>query len=160
MRSLYLGYSTRHDPETHIWCISGVDSAGEWFGGGAGHGMAECEQALRDYVFDVLDSHAADGEDHFGDLLTEPPDGPFVEFSPVELFPMHLKLARARAGLRQADMAARLGITQQGYAKLERFGANPTLRTILQAERVLGLDLLIWDEGARRKGIPVRSVSA
>lgn len=158
MRSLYLGYSTRHDPEAHTFCISGVDSAGHWFGGGAGPSLAECEQALRDYVLDVLDSHAADGEDRFGDLLTEPPDGPFVEFSPVDLFPTRLKLARA--GFRQADMADRLGITQQGYAKLERFGANPTLRTILQAERVLGLELLHCDRPTERKKKTVRSSRA
>lgn len=160
MRLLYLGYTTRQDPETHTWCVSGLDSAGKWFGGGAGHGMDECEQALRDYVLDVLDSHAADGEDHFGDLLTEPPEGPYMEFNSLELFPIRLKLARKRAGLRQADMAARLGITQQGYAKLERSGANPTLRTIVQAERVIGLDLFQYDDGVKRKKMPLRSSRA
>jgi transcriptional regulator with XRE-family HTH domain len=60
------------------------------------------------------------------------------------LIPVHLKLARARAKLRQADMAERLGITQQAYAKLERPGANPTLQTLIQLERVLGHELVAW----------------
>ena len=145
MRSLYLACSKQYDPETSTWCLSGIDSIGELFGVGAGRTESECEERLRDYVLDVLDTHAADGEDHFGDLVAEPPVGPYVEFNPVDLFPIRLKLARARAGLRQSDMAARLGITQQGYAKLERIGANPTLRTILQAEMVLGRDLLLLD---------------
>ena len=63
-------------------------------------------------------------------------------FAPSELIPVHLKLARAK--LRQADMAERLGITQQAYAKLERPGANPTLQTLIQLERVLGHELVAW----------------
>ena len=160
MRSLYLGYTKQYDPETSTWCISGVDSTGALFGVGAGRTELECQQRLRDYVWDVLDSHAAAGEDHFGDLVNQAPDGLYVEFDPVDLFPMRLKLARA--GLRQADMAARLGITQQGYAKLERLGANPTLRTIFQAEQVLGLDLLSLDITGtpKRKKRGLRSASA
>jgi DNA-binding XRE family transcriptional regulator len=162
MRSLYLGYSKQYDPETSTWCISGVDATGSLFGVGAGRTEAECEQRLRDYVLDVLDSHANAGEDHFGDLVTKPPRGSYIEFNPVDLFPSRLKLARARAGLRQADMAARLGITQQGYAKLERMGANPTLRTVLQAERVLGLDLLSLNivSPPKRKKRSLRSATA
>jgi transcriptional regulator with XRE-family HTH domain len=67
-----------------------------------------------------------------------------VVLTPVQVVPIRLKLARAQANLRQADMAASLGITQQSYAKLERPGANPTLQTLAQLERVLGRDLLCW----------------
>ena len=41
-----------------------------------------------------------------------------------------------------ADVAARLGLTQQAYQKLETPGANPTLATILRLEQALGVALL------------------
>jgi len=163
MQSLYLGYTKRFDPESSTWCFSGIDIAGDGFGVGSGRTMAECEGRLRDWILEVLESHADDGEDHFGDLHTEPPKGDHVVFDPVELMPIRLKLARARAGLRQSDMAARLGITQQAYAKLERPGANPTLRTIYQTELVLGADLLVVNSGTtagKRKKRIRRSVPA
>ena len=163
MQSLYLGYSKQFDPESGTWCLSGTDTAGEWFGVGSGRTMVECERRLRDWILEVLESHAAEGEDHFGDLRAEPPEGDHVVFDPVELMPIRLKLARAKAGLRQSDMAARLGITQQAYAKLERPGANPTLRTIYQTERVLGAELLLVNVGkteVKRKAKSRRSVSA
>jgi len=52
-----------------------------------------------------------------------------VAFLPTQLVTVRLKLGRSQAELRQADMANRLGITQQAYAKLERPRANITLRT-------------------------------
>ena len=61
-----------------------------------------------------------------------------------QLVTVQLKLARSQAKLRQADMADRLGITQQAYAKLERPGANLTLHTLIQLERVLGRELVSW----------------
>ena len=144
MRALYLPFESEFDPKTRTYCLSGKDREGQLFGVGAGPTVEECEEALRAYVLEVLDSHAADGEDHLGDLHVRAPEGSHLVFDPTELLPIRLKLARARARLRQADMAARLGITQQAYAKLERPGANPTLRTILQAEEALGEELLTW----------------
>jgi DNA-binding XRE family transcriptional regulator len=38
-----------------------------------------------------------------------------------------LRTAREGARLRQKDLAARLGITQQAVAQAERWGANPTV---------------------------------
>jgi DNA-binding XRE family transcriptional regulator len=38
-----------------------------------------------------------------------------------------LRVAREAARLRQADLAARLGITQQAVAQAERWSANPTV---------------------------------
>jgi DNA-binding XRE family transcriptional regulator len=145
MHMLYLPYELQYDDETRTYCISGQDNHGETFGVGGGPTPETCEQTLRDAVLDVLESHAADGEDRFGDLHRTPPsEGPFLVFTPADVVPIRLRLARARARLRQSDMAERLGITQQAYAKLERPGANPTLRTLLQAEQALGTPLLAW----------------
>ena len=46
--------------------------------------------------------------------------------------------ARRRAGLTQAELADRLGISQSAVAKLEREEANPTVRTFERALRATG----------------------
>jgi transcriptional regulator with XRE-family HTH domain len=46
--------------------------------------------------------------------------------------------ARRRAGLTQAELAARLGVSQSAVAKLERDDANPTVRTLERALRATG----------------------
>ena len=142
MRALFLPYRADFNPDTRTYCASGEDSRGEPFGVGAAATIEGCEAALRDYVLEVLDAQAAQGLDQFGNLHDEPPEGAHVAFDPVELLPIRLKLARVTAGLRQADMAERLGITQQAYSRLEGPGANPTVRTLVQAERALGIEVL------------------
>jgi|SRR5580692_12737078 transcriptional regulator with XRE-family HTH domain len=49
-----------------------------------------------------------------------------------------LRDARRQAGLTQADLARRLGVSQAAVAKLERPGANPTLQTLDDALRATG----------------------
>jgi transcriptional regulator with XRE-family HTH domain len=49
-----------------------------------------------------------------------------------------LRDARRRAGLTQQQLALRLGVSQAAIAKLERPGANPTLRTLTKALRATG----------------------
>lgn len=144
MQTLFLPYQTHFDDETRTYCLVGVDRQGQEFGVGAGPTPEDCVEALRDHVLEVLETHASDGEDRFGDLLGERPDGDHIVFVAGDLVPIRLRLARVRARLRQADMAQRLGITQQAYAKLERPGANPRLRTLVQAEQALGTPLLRW----------------
>jgi transcriptional regulator with XRE-family HTH domain len=63
-------------------------------------------------------------------------------FTPLELIPIRLRLLRARHGLSQAQVADRLAMTQQAYAKLERPGANLQLKTIQQVESALNEELL------------------
>ncbi|MHB1538474.1 MAG: helix-turn-helix domain-containing protein [Solirubrobacteraceae bacterium] len=46
-----------------------------------------------------------------------------------------LRESRRRAGLTQADLALRLGVSQAAIAKLERSSSNPTVSTLA---RVLG----------------------
>lgn len=56
----------------------------------------------------------------------------------VSEIPELLRQARRRAGLTQADLAQRLGVSQVAVAKLERSGANPTFET---------LDRAVWATG-------------
>jgi transcriptional regulator with XRE-family HTH domain len=66
--------------------------------------------------------------------------------------PRLLKDARLRAGLTQADLAGRLGVSQAAIAKLERPGANPTVDTLDRALWATG-HLLMLDAPARQAGM-------
>jgi DNA-binding XRE family transcriptional regulator len=142
MQSRYLAFTLSHDLETRTWCAEGYDARGELFGVGAGATPLAAQAALRAYVLESLLGAAADGEDLTGDLAESPPDGEQLAFSSQELLPIYLRMQRARQHLRQADVAAKLGMTQQAYQKLETPGANPTLSTILRLEQALGVPLL------------------
>ena len=63
-----------------------------------------------------------------------------------------LREARRRAGLTQADLAARLGISQAAVAKLESRHANPTIDTLEQALWATGHRLTL-DAGPRPPGV-------
>jgi transcriptional regulator with XRE-family HTH domain len=56
------------------------------------------------------------------------------------------------AGLSQKQLARRLGISQAAVAKLERDGANPTVRTLDRALRATGHKLTL-DVGKRAPGV-------
>ncbi|HEY3356505.1 MAG TPA: type II toxin-antitoxin system HicB family antitoxin [Polyangia bacterium] len=53
---------------------------------------------------------------------------------------LQIRWARATAGLTQAELARRAGVTQQQVAKFERPG-NPTVGTIEKLARALGVTL-------------------
>jgi transcriptional regulator with XRE-family HTH domain len=54
-----------------------------------------------------------------------------------------LRSARLKAGLTQAQLAGRLGLTQPAVAKLERADANPTVATLDRALRAAGRRLAL-----------------
>ncbi|MEA2393449.1 MAG: hypothetical protein QOJ82_1340 [Solirubrobacteraceae bacterium] len=62
-----------------------------------------------------------------------------------------VRRARRRAGLSQAELGRRLGTSQPAIVKLERPGANPTVRTLERVLRATGhrLDLRApaWSPG-------------
>jgi len=63
-----------------------------------------------------------------------------------------LKAARRQAGITQAELARRLGISQAAVAKLERPGANPTVDTLDGALWATGHRLTL-DAPPRRAGV-------
>jgi transcriptional regulator with XRE-family HTH domain len=63
-----------------------------------------------------------------------------------------LKDARRQAGLTQADLARRLGISQAAVAKLERPDANPTVNTLDDALWATGHRLRL-EASPRRPGV-------
>lgn len=56
---------------------------------------------------------------------------------------VHLRWARQDAGLSQAQLAQRVGVSQQQIAKLENPDENPTLGTVVKVFEALGLELAI-----------------
>lgn len=140
MNVLYLSYKLDRDNATYR--LTGEDRLGAAFGVGAGETREAAEHALIRDVLGALEAHASVGEDRLGALHRARPEKPHVTFGLTELLPIRLRLARSRTKLRQSDMAVRLGITRQAYAKPERPGANPTIRTLVQAEQALGVTRL------------------
>lgn len=63
-----------------------------------------------------------------------------------------LKQARRKAGLTQAQLAHRLGVSQAAVAKLERPGANTTVRTLDKALWATGHRLAL-EAAPRRPGV-------
>jgi transcriptional regulator with XRE-family HTH domain len=63
-----------------------------------------------------------------------------------------LREARRAAGLTQAELGRRLGVSQAAVAKLERPGANPTVNTLGDALWATG-HRLVLDAPVRRPGV-------
>lgn len=63
-----------------------------------------------------------------------------------------LRDARGRAGLTQAELGGRLGISQAAVARLERPGANPTVATLENALWATGHRLAL-DAPVQRPGV-------
>lgn len=59
--------------------------------------------------------------------------------------------ARHAAGLSQAELAERLGVKQPVVARLERRGANPTVRTLQRVMDATGGELTLGFAPARRR---------
>lgn len=142
MRTRYVPYEKSFDEESERWGLVGRDAQGRDFGVGVGETIEEAERRLRAWVLDSLAASAADGDDRLEDLRLGPSEGDGLAFAPLDVLPIRLRLARARRHLTQTQVAERLGMSQQAYAKLERPGANPELKTVLAVERALDAELL------------------
>jgi transcriptional regulator with XRE-family HTH domain len=76
-----------------------------------------------------------------------------VVWLPIAAGPSYiLKAARRHAGLTQAEVARRLGVSQAAVAKLESPRANPTVDTLDRALRATGHRLRLQAE-AHRPGV-------
>ena len=62
-----------------------------------------------------------------------------------------IKAARERAGLRQSDAAARAGIDEKRWQRLEYGDVNPTLGTLLRIARALDTDIATLTSNLREK---------
>jgi DNA-binding XRE family transcriptional regulator/predicted RNase H-like HicB family nuclease len=62
-----------------------------------------------------------------------------IAVAPQLAVAVSLRWARQAAGLTQAQLARRVGVSQQQVAKLERPGANPSIATLSKVADALGV---------------------
>jgi DNA-binding XRE family transcriptional regulator len=142
MRNLYLPYDLSFDETSRTFCCEGVDRHGKPFGVGSGPTLEAATLALRAALFESLIADAADCNDHTLDLCRAPRGTQDLCFSVQDLLPIRIRLARAQRRLNQGEVAARMGISQQAYSRLERPGSNPTLALLARLETALQEELL------------------
>jgi len=76
--------------------------------------------------------------------------GLVVEVDPALAIAIELRRARLAAGLTQAALAARAGVSQQQIAKLEKPGENPSIGTLKKVARAMGFHPVVTFERAAR----------
>ena len=151
MNQFYLRYQLETDP-TSGWLVLTATSkvTRRDFAFAEGASLDAAARQLKAMALGSLASMAAHAEDplrllHFG----SPPEAS-VFFSGKELLPLLLAYQRTSLGLTQAEVAARLGITQPAYAKYEKFNANLRMATVEQLGQALGRPLLLPADLAAR----------
>jgi transcriptional regulator with XRE-family HTH domain len=65
--------------------------------------------------------------------------------------------ARARAGLTQADVAARMGTTQSTVARIEGGKATPSLRSVQRYAKAIGCRAVVRLEPAKPRRVAARA---
>ena len=120
--------------EGRYWSAVFVDAPGcATFGTSRARALVAAREALEGWI----EAHLVDGRapQHPGDHPeTEP-----VNVNPQLAVAVELRWARQDAGLTQADLARRVGVSQQQVAKLERPGANPSIATLRKVADALGV---------------------
>lgn len=77
----------------------------------------------------------------------------FTVRSPADLTDL-LQAFRKEAGLKQSEVAVRLGVTQQTISALERNADKVSADRLLQLLSVLGVDMVLHKEDGRKKTEP------
>ena len=95
--------------------------------------------AAREALEGWLEAHLVDGRSP--PQPTGRPSGVAVAVDPQLAVAVQLRWARQASGLTQAQLARRVGVSQQQVAKLERPGANPSIATLRKVADALGVRL-------------------
>jgi predicted RNase H-like HicB family nuclease/DNA-binding XRE family transcriptional regulator len=83
-----------------------------------------------------------------------------VHVDPKLAVALCVRWARQDAGLSQAAVARKMGVSQQQAAKLEQPNTNPTLDTLTRFARALGVDWQVALVHRRRSGAPRKRAHA
>jgi HTH-type transcriptional regulator / antitoxin HipB len=59
--------------------------------------------------------------------------------------PSLLQSFRKQAGLTQAELAERMGVTQQSFSALERNAGNMSAANLIKVLNILGIDLILQE---------------
>jgi ribosome-binding protein aMBF1 (putative translation factor) len=128
-------YHVRLEKEGRSWNAIFADAPGcATYGRSRAKALAAAREALEGW----LEAHLVDGR--------APPrparvarNTEVVEVDPQLGLAIELRWARQDAGLSQAELASRVGVSQQQIAKLERPGANPSIATLRKVATALGV---------------------
>jgi antitoxin HicB len=128
-------YHVRLEKEGRSWNAIFMDAPGcATYGRSRAQALAVAQEALEGW----LEAHLVAGK--------APPrparactDTAVVEVDPQLGLAIELRWARQDAGLSQTELAARVGVSQQQIAKLERPGANPSIATLRKVATALGV---------------------
>ncbi|MEO5729093.1 MAG: type II toxin-antitoxin system HicB family antitoxin [Byssovorax sp.] len=66
-----------------------------------------------------------------------------ITISPKLVLALHFRSMRSERGWSQAEIAKRVGVSQQQIAKLEDPDANPTIETIMKVAHAFDMDLMV-----------------
>lgn len=108
-----------------------------------GESLDEARMMAREALTAVIESMLDHGTPVPRPPVAEGEDIYLIEPEPEVVAPLLLRWAREDAKLTQSDLANRLGITYQSVQKLERSGANPSIKTLSKVARALGRELHI-----------------
>ncbi|MBK7579809.1 MAG: type II toxin-antitoxin system HicB family antitoxin [Myxococcales bacterium] len=98
--------------------------------------LAAARKALEGW----LEAHLVDGRSPPKPASTARRAEP-IAVDPQLAVAVSLRWARQAAGLTQAQLARRVGVSQQQMAKLERPGANPSIATLRKVADALGVQV-------------------
>ena len=129
-------YHVKLKREGRWWTAEFVDAPGCATQGAS---QARAISAAREALAGWLEAHLVDGR-------SPPRPAPRRGATPIYVDPqlavaVTLRWARQEAGLTQAQLAARAGVSQQQVAKLERPGSNPSIATLRRIAEALGTRL-------------------
>jgi DNA-binding XRE family transcriptional regulator len=128
-------YHVRLEKEGRSWNAIFADAPGcATYGRSRAQAMAAAREALEGW----LEAHLVDGRSPPRPARTARNAEP-VEVDPQLGLAIELRWARQEAGLSQAELASRVGVSQQQIAKLERPGANPSIATLRKVAAALGV---------------------
>lgn len=128
-------YHAKLEKEGRHWNALFVDAPGcATFSSSREKALVAAKEALEGW----LEAHLLDGR------APPRPSAAVRGAEPIEVDPqlavaVALRWARQDAGLTQAELASRVGVSQQQVAKLERPGANPSIATLRKVADALGV---------------------
>ena len=128
-------YHAKLEREGQDWNAIFIDAPGcATFASSRPKALAVAKEAVEGW----LEAHLLDGRAPARPAASARGAEP-IEIDPQLAVAVALRWARQDAGLTQAQVASRLGVSQQQIAKLERPGANPSIATLRKVAEALGM---------------------
>lgn len=130
-------YHVRLEKEGRSWNAIFADAPGcATYGRSRAQALVAAREALEGW----LEAYLVDGRSPPRPARTTK-GTELVNVDPQLAVAIELRWARQDAGLSQAELASRVGVSQQQIAKLEKPGANPSIVTLRKVAEAMGVRL-------------------